>query len=132
MRIHGSCVRGGVAALAALILALPAHAVSIEECSAHYKAAKEAGTLQGMSWNEFRKAGCEAPSAGKPSTWSGNVVFPKSVSRKYANEAAGRARMHTCLDQYKANKVANRNGSLKWAEKGGGYYSECNKRLSQQ
>ena len=37
--------------------------------------------------------------------------------------------MHTCLDQYNANKVASANGGLKWIEKGGGYYSECNKRL---
>jgi hypothetical protein len=37
--------------------------------------------------------------------------------------------MHTCLDQYKANKASNGNGGLKWIQKGGGYYSECNKRL---
>ena len=34
-----------------------------------------------------------------------------------------------CLDQYKANKATNANGGLKWIEKGGGYYSECNKQL---
>jgi hypothetical protein len=28
-----------------------------------------------------------------------------------------------------ANKATNANGGLKWIEKGGGYYSECNKRL---
>jgi hypothetical protein len=38
--------------------------------------------------------------------------------------------MHTCLDQYKANKTSGGNGALKWVQKGGGYYSECNKRLS--
>jgi hypothetical protein len=37
--------------------------------------------------------------------------------------------MHTCVDQYKANKETNANGGLKWIQKGGGYYSECNKRL---
>ena len=39
--------------------------------------------------------------------------------------------MHTCLDQYDANKAANANGNggLEWIMKGGGYYSECNKRL---
>jgi hypothetical protein len=30
---------------------------------------------------------------------------------------------------YKANKASNGNGGLKWIQKGGGYYSECNKRL---
>jgi hypothetical protein len=39
--------------------------------------------------------------------------------------------MHTCLEQYKANKASGGNGSLEWIQKGGGYYSECNKRLSQ-
>ena len=63
---------------------------------------------------------------------SGNAAFPSAVSAKYANESAGRARMHTCLDQYHANKTGNGNGGLKWTEKGGGYYSECNKRLSRQ
>jgi hypothetical protein len=56
-------------------------------------------------------------------------VFPSAVSSKYSNESAGKARMHTCLDQYNANKAGNGNGGLKWIERGGGYYSECNKRL---
>ena len=51
------------------------------------------------------------------------------MSPKYSNESAGKARMHTCLDQYNANKAANGNGGLKWIQKGGGYYSECNKQL---
>ena len=37
--------------------------------------------------------------------------------------------MHTCVDQYNANKASNGNGGLKWIKKGGGYYSECNKKL---
>lgn len=37
--------------------------------------------------------------------------------------------MHTCLDQYRANKETNGNAGLRWIAKGGGYYSECNKRL---
>ena len=57
------------------------------------------------------------------------AVFPSAVSSKYAKESAGKARMHTCLDQYNANKPTNANGGLKWIMKGGGYYSECNKRL---
>jgi hypothetical protein len=56
-------------------------------------------------------------------------VFLKAVSPKYAKESAGKARMETCLDQYNANKAAGANGDLKWIEKGGGYYSACNKKL---
>ena len=56
-------------------------------------------------------------------------MFPSAISPKYSSEFPGKARMHTCLDQYNANKASNGNGGLKWIEKGGGYYSECNKRL---
>jgi hypothetical protein len=60
---------------------------------------------------------------------TGKAIFPSAVSPKYSNESAGKARMHTCLDQYNANKANNANGGLNWIQKGGGYYSECNKRL---
>ena len=56
-------------------------------------------------------------------------MFPDAVSSKYSGEAAGKARMHTCLDQYNANIANNANGGMKWTEKGGGYYSECNKHI---
>jgi hypothetical protein len=76
------------------------------------------------------------PAAAKPATAPaaapmpvGNAVFPSALSPKYATESAGKARMHTCVDQYNANKASNANGGMKWIEKGGGYYSECNKRL---
>ena len=57
------------------------------------------------------------------------AVFPKAVSTKYSDESAGRARLKTCADQYNANKAANANGTLKWIEKGGGYWSQCNTKL---
>ena len=78
-----------------------------------------------------------APSAAKPAPGAkaavpgaaGEAVFPTAVNPKYSKETAGRARMHTCLDQYNENKGSNANGGLNWIQKGGGYYSECNKRL---
>lgn len=60
---------------------------------------------------------------------TGNAIFPSAIDPRYAKESAGKARMHTCVDQYNANKVSNANGGLKWIERGGGYYSECNKKL---
>ena len=51
------------------------------------------------------------------------------VAWKYSGETPGKGRRQTCLDQYRLNKVSNSNGGLKWVQKGGGYYSECNKRL---
>ncbi|MGZ3282676.1 MAG: hypothetical protein ACXU9D_05400 [Xanthobacteraceae bacterium] len=140
--------------LGAILLIAPvsgAHALTMKECSAKYKAAQESGTLKGMKWNDFRKAECgsgaaalptSAPAAGAPAAPPAttaptaatrppatDAVFPSAVSPKYSTESAGKARMHTCLDQYNANKTSNGNGSLKWIQKGGGYYSECNKRL---
>lgn len=58
-----------------------------------------------------------------------NVVFPSAVDPKYVQETPAKARMHTCVDQYNANKGNNANGGLKWIQRGGGYDSECNKRL---
>jgi hypothetical protein len=68
-------------------------------------------------------------SAAPGASAAGAAVFPSSVSPKYSSESAGKARMHTCLDQYNANKAGNGNGGMKWIEKGGGYYSQCNSRL---
>jgi hypothetical protein len=150
-----------IAIAGALLVAIAVHsdrakALSMTECSAKYKAAKEAGTLGGMKWNDFRKAQCGAdatvaptpsttpsaaplsPTAAPPKATAakppapaanGNVVFPSAISPKYSSESAGKARMHTCLDQYRANKANGANAGLRWIEKGGGYYSECNKHL---
>jgi hypothetical protein len=165
MTIRSLTLGAGLAALT-LGWCLPAHALTMQECSAKYKAAQTAGTLKGMKWNDFRKAECGADAAAAPATpattpaatppaakttaappkpatttamprpaapsaapAATNAVFPTAVSQKYTNESAGKARMHTCLDQYNANKTGNSNGGMKWIEKGGGYYSECNKRL---
>jgi hypothetical protein len=129
IRIHG--MLAGAAAMAmAMALAGPADALTMQECSAKYKAAQSGGTLKGMKWNDFRKSECGAGAATAATTKQAGAVFPTGVSPKYAKEKAGRARMHTCLDQYRANKTGGGNADLKWTAKGGGYYSECNKRLS--
>jgi len=160
-----SLAASSLAALAVLGLAAftaPAQALTMQECSAKYKQAKDAGTLNGQKWNDFRKAQCgdgataaaptapaapaapaaeakpaketkaaakeAAPPAAAPAP-SGPAVFPNAVDPKYSKETAGKARMHTCVDQYNANKATNANGGMKWIEKGGGYYSECTKKL---
>lgn len=71
------------------------------------------------------KPAAPAAAATAPST----AVFPTAIAPAYANEKPGKARMKTCDDQYKANKATNANGGLKWIQKGGGYWSECNKHL---
>ena len=142
-----------VSGFAAFVATAPAQALTTQECSAKYQQAKKDGTLGSQKWNDFRKAQCGAdatPAAAAPAApaapaepkqakkeaapaaapaAAGNATFPNAVDPKYAKETAGKARLHTCVDQYNANKAANANGGLKWIEKGGGYYSECNKRL---
>jgi hypothetical protein len=127
------------AAIAAVLgMQSAAHALTMTECSAKYKDAKAAGTLSGATWNDFRKSQCDLGARGgspKAATAGGNVmvaanaVFPTAVDSKYSSEKPGRARRKTCLDQYKANKATSANGGLKWLQKGGGYYSQCVKKL---
>ena len=149
-----------VSGFAALAAASSAQALTTQECSAKYQAAKTAGTLNGQKWNDFRKAECGSDAAAAPAATpaaapaapkeaaakpkkeaapaaapapaampAGPAVFPSAVDTKYSKESADKARMHTCVDQYNANKTANANGGLKWIQKGGGYYSECTKKL---
>jgi hypothetical protein len=118
--------------------------LSMAECSAKYQAAKSANTLGGLKWNDFRKAQCGADAAdddtapnpteasydSEPAAPTAKaprgVKFPTAVAKKYTSESAGKARMHTCLDLYYANKDADTLGGLKWIQKGGGFYSLCN------
>ena len=120
-----------------------ANALSIKECSAKYKAAKEADTLHGMKWNDFRKAQCgaeatanpePAPTAAPPSSTkadkpappvaapiaTGNAVFPSAVSSKYwVNPQARRegkpASISTGLTRPPTQTVGS-NGSKKVAD----------------
>ena len=145
----------GVLILAAsiftILTAMPAEALTMQECSAKYKAAQTAGTLNGQKWNDFRKEQCGSDTAATPaatataaaepkpaakpkseaaaSTTASPAVFPGAVDSKYSKEPAHQGRLHTCADQWKANKTTNATGGLKWIQKGGGYWSECNKKL---
>ena len=150
-----------VSAFAALAMTTQANALTAQECSAKYQAAKAAGTLGDQKWNDFRKAQCGADAApapaaaaapagepkeaakktskkeakdtakeaAAPAAPAGPAVYPNAVDAKYAKEKPAKQRMQTCLDQYNANKAGNGNGGMKWIQKGGGYYSECNKKL---
>jgi hypothetical protein len=153
MTIRYAAICAGAVLAAIAMQGTSVQALTMTECSAKYKAAKDAGSLNGMKWNDFRKAQCgsdAAAPAAAPATASappaapapkpaptqaaapaatGNAVFPSAVDSKYSKDSAGKARRETCLDQYNANKAGNGNGGLKWIQKGGGYYSECNKRL---
>jgi len=155
LRPSTMCATLALSATMMVMCGLPAAALTAKECSAKYQAAKSAGTLAGKTWNDYRKTECGEGAAAAPAPApttspgapagapakksarapaeapapSGNAVFPKAIDPKYSKESPGKARQQTCLDQYRANKTSNGNGGLKWIQKGGGYYSECNKQL---
>jgi hypothetical protein len=107
-----------------------------KECLARTAAAPAPGDAAAPAAPAAPPAAAKPPPRTRPTAAApaapaaaGEAVFPTEVSSKYSSESAGRARMHTCRDQYNENKANKANGGLTWIEKGGGYYSECNKRL---
>jgi hypothetical protein len=113
-----------------------AQALSSKECSAKYKAAKEAGTLNGMKWNEFRKAECGSaaaepmpapppppPAAEKP------MAPPPGGAPAAKTGSPGRqaylARLHACSAEWKALKASGkRPEGLHWPQ----FWHECDVR----
>src|SRR5579864_567491 len=105
MTIRYAAICAGAVLAAIAMQGTSAQALTMTECSAKYKAAKDAGSLNGMKWNDFRKAQCgsdaAAPAAAPaPTTASappaaaapkpaptpaaapaaaGNAVFPSAV-----------------------------------------------------
>jgi len=142
-----------VTGFAAVIANAPAQALTMQECSSKYQAAKTAGTLNGQKWNDFRKTQCGADAVATPAAApaappppvaeakpkaapapapvvTGNAIFPLAVDPKFSSEKPHMQRMHTCAAQWQMNKANNTTGGMRWNQKGGGgYYSVCNSRL---
>ncbi|MEQ1697135.1 MAG: hypothetical protein ABL901_14970 [Hyphomicrobiaceae bacterium] len=83
---------------------------------------------------EKRKADAAAKAAAKPATAAAATpaspaVYPSAIADEFKARKPHKARFATCLKQYKANKATKTNGGMKWIQKGGGYYSLCNKKL---
>lgn len=121
-------------------------------CGEKWQAAKAANATNGSTWPKFlaecRASGAAATSAAKPAPPSPAAaatppaaakaadaksgkepVFPASVPAKFAELRPSQARQKTCSEQYQANKTNDGNGGMRWLEKGGGYWSLCNKKL---
>lgn len=134
-----------------LFAAQPAKAMTSKECSERFQQAKNAGTLAGRNWYDFRAAECgigpggdaaasgtkavAEPAAVKTTTPAATadmptgLSLPSAIDPKYSAEKPARARLHTCADAYKAHKRAGTLAGLKWIQKGGGFYSLCNRKL---
>jgi hypothetical protein len=115
-----------------------AQALSSKECSAKYKAAKEAGTLNGMKWNEFRKAQCGADAAAEPAGAPPPPPPPPAAEKKMPpppeapaakTGSPGRqaylARLHACSADWKTLKASGkRPEGLHWPQ----FWHECDVR----
>src|SRR5882762_10350367 len=80
-----------VSGFAAMVASAPAQALTAQECSAKYQAAKTAGTLSGQKWNDFRKAQCGAdatPAAAPAAPAAPAAAAPAPAAPKEAKKEA--------------------------------------------
>src|SRR6266478_5860619 len=75
-----------VSGFAALAVTSPAQALTTQECSAKYQAAKAAGTLGDQKWNDFRKTQCGADATAAPA--AAPAAAPGATAAPVAPKAA--------------------------------------------
>src|SRR3954467_1719794 len=84
-----SSFTGLLVATTTLITAGPASALTMQDCSAKYKAAQAAGTAKGIKWNDFRKAECGADATAAPAAAAKPASVPVAApSTKAATKPA--------------------------------------------
>jgi len=120
MLIHRLATLTGLA-VATLFLAAPANALTMAECSTKYNAAKDAGTLAGQTWNQFRKAQCGTDAAATTDTKPADTKKAAETKPAKAAKAAaaddGAAKGLTakeCSAKYQAAKAAGTLNGMKW------------------
>ncbi|PBB26479.1 MULTISPECIES: hypothetical protein [unclassified Mesorhizobium] len=120
MLIHRLATLTGLAVVT-LFLAAPANALTMAECSTKYNAAKDAGTLAGQTWNQFRKAQCGTDAAAttdtKPADTKKAAETKPAKAAKAAAADAGAAKGLTakeCSAKYQAAKAAGTLNGMKW------------------
>ncbi len=117
----------------------------IQQCGQQYQSAKAAGTLNGLTWGEYRTdctarlkaqpasasaAPADAPAAGPAMAVAPTAVTPAAATTK-APLSAGRAAMlereRQCGAEWRSTKVTlvAQTPGLKWPQ----YWSQCNTRL---
>lgn len=140
-------IASGVFLVSFAVTALPAQALTSKECSAKYQAAKAAGTLAGMKWNDFRKAQCGADATAAPPPAAPTPPPPTKAaappppektaapSPPPAAAPAGKtgspgkqaylARLHACSADWKTLKASGkRPEGMKWPQ----FWHECDQR----
>lgn len=119
-----------VVSVAAFTFSSPASALTMKECSAKYNSAKDAGTLGGLNWNDFRTAQCgtnasaaaapaAAPAATAPAAApAGKKAAPAAAATTTAAapDAAKGLSMKQCSTKFQAAKDAGADNGLKWQD----------------
>ncbi|TIW48605.1 MAG: antifreeze protein [Mesorhizobium sp.] len=113
MLIHRLATLTGLA-VATLFLAAPANALTIAECSTKYNAAKDAGTLNGQTWNQFRKAECGTKPAKKTAKASDAAKSDSKAAAADDDNAAKGLTAKECSTKYQAAKAAGTLNGMKW------------------
>jgi hypothetical protein len=85
------------AAVVAMMWNIPAHALSMHECSVKYHAAQTDKTLNGMTWKDFRKAECGP----------GAAAAPTSTSTKAADTAPAAGPKPSTAESSKSTRIYN-------------------------
>jgi hypothetical protein len=135
-------IASGVFLASLAVIPVPAQALTAKECSAKYQAAKAAGTLAGMKWNDFRKAQCGADgtaapppppaptkAAAPPPPEKTAAPSPPPVAPAAKTGSPGRqaylARLHACSADWKTLKAdGKRPEGMKWPQ----FWHECDQR----
>lgn len=91
---------------------LPAHALTMAECSAKYAAAKQSDSLNGMNWNAFRKAECAAARAAGPAM----PTPPADNASNFPPLPEGALSFKECSVKYRAAKADGSIAGRRWDE----------------
>lgn len=117
---HADCGDAGAAATVVAASTVPA-------ASAPATAGTGTGApVAAMAGSAPAKAASATPAT---TTVAAPVDLPSAIDPKFASEKPARARLHTCAESYRAHKKAGTLNGLKWLQKGGGFYSLCNRKL---
>ncbi|WP_256752726.1 hypothetical protein [Mesorhizobium sp. Mes31] len=128
MLIHRLATLTGLAVVT-LFLAAPANALTMAECSTKYNAAKDAGTLAGATWNQFRKAQCGTDAAATTDTKAADTKKTTDTKKAAETKPAKTTKAATaaateskakgltakeCSAKYQAAKAAGTLNGMKW------------------
>lgn len=117
MKIHilsRLCGATFLAGMAVFVLSSPATALTMAECSTKYQAAKDAGSLGAMKWNDFRKSQCGTDTTAAPAAVAPAALKPDKQKDNTTPDAQKSLTMTQCSAKYKSAQESGLANDLKW------------------